>query len=426
MLIDFFLHLKAAQLPVSTREFLTLLEALQQRLAGHSLDDFYVLARTCLIKDESHYDKFDRAFGSYFKGVTELPGLEADIPEDWLRQMMQKHLTPEEKARLEKLGWDKLMEQFKERLAEQKERHEGGNKWIGTGGSSPFGHGGYHPEGIRIGGPSAGNRTAVKVWEQREYRNLDDSIELGTRNIKVALRRLRRFAREGAAEELDLDGTIRGTAQNAGWLDLKMRPERHNKVKVLLFLDVGGSMDDHIQLCAELFSAARSEFKHLEYFYFHNCIYDFVWKDNHRRRSDCIPLHDVLHKYGDDYKLIVVGDADFIRAQAPVLQALAKLSEVKVFDTEADWAAAAQAAPVAVAGGARLALFMEIDIAAEKARLGKEAARLEGEIAKAQAKLNNPAFAAKAPPAVLAQENRRVADFGASLEKIRNQLQRLG
>jgi uncharacterized protein with von Willebrand factor type A (vWA) domain len=309
MLIDFFLHLKAAQLPVSTREFLTLLEALQQRLAGHSLDDFYVLARTCLIKDESHYDKFDRAFGSYFKGVTELPGLEADIPEDWLRQMMQKHLTPEEKARLEKLGWDKLMEQFKERLAEQKERHEGGNKWIGTGGSSPFGHGGYHPEGIRIGGPSAGNRTAVKVWEQREYRNLDDSIELGTRNIKVALRRLRRFAREGAAEELDLDGTIRGTAQNAGWLDLKMRPERHNKVKVLLFLDVGGSMDDHIQLCAELFSAARSEFKHLEYFYFHNCIYDFVWKDNHRRRSDCIPLHDVLHKYGDDYKLIVVGDA---------------------------------------------------------------------------------------------------------------------
>ncbi|SMB24791.1 VWA containing CoxE family protein [Sterolibacterium denitrificans] len=309
MLTNFFLHLKAAGLPVSTREFLTLLEALQHRLAGYSLEDFYFLARTCLIKDEAHYDKFDRAFGSYFHGVTELPGLEAEIPEDWLRLMAQKHLTPEEKARLEKLGWDKLMEQFKERLAEQKERHEGGNKWIGTGGSSPFGHGGYHPEGIRIGGPSAGNRTAVKVWEERSFRNLDDAIELGTRNIKVALRRLRRFAREGAAEELDLDGTIRGTAQNAGWLDLKMRPERHNKIKVLLFLDVGGSMDDHIQLCEELFSAARSEFKHLEYFYFHNCIYDHVWKDNRRRKTERYPLLDVLHKYGDDYKLVIVGDA---------------------------------------------------------------------------------------------------------------------
>ena len=268
-----------------------------------------MLSRACLVKDEAHYDKFDRAFGSYFKGVTELPGLEAEIPEDWLRQLMKKHLTPEEKAALEKLGWDELMQKFKERLAEQKERHEGGNKWIGTGGSSPFGHGGYHPEGIRIGGPSAGNRTAVKVWEQREFRNLDDSVELGTRNIKVALRRLRRFAREGAAEELDLDGTIRGTAQNAGLLDLKLRPERHNKVKVLLFLDVGGSMDDHIQLCEELFSAARGEFKHLEHFYFHNCIYDFVWRDNTRRRSEPIPLMDVLHKYGDDYKLIIVGDA---------------------------------------------------------------------------------------------------------------------
>jgi len=201
------------------------------------------------------------------------------------------------------------MEQFKERLAEQKERHEGGNKWIGTGGSSPFGHGGYHPEGIRIGGPSAGNRTAIKVWEQREFRNLDDTAELGTRNIKVALRRLRHFARDGAAEELDLDGTIRSTAQNAGWLNLKMRPERHNKVKVLLFLDVGGSMDDHIQLCEELFSAARSEFKHLEHFYFHNCIYDFVWRDNRQRRNDPIPLFDVLNTYGDDYKLILVGDA---------------------------------------------------------------------------------------------------------------------
>ena len=309
MLIDFFLHLKAAGLPVSTREFLNLLAALQAGVIEHSLDDFHTLARTCLIKDEAHYDKFDRAFGSYFKGVTELPGLDADIPEEWLHQLMKKHLTDAEKAQLEKLGWDKLMEQFKERLAEQKERHEGGNKWIGTGGSSPFGHGGYHPEGIRIGGPSAGNRTAIKVWEQREFRNLDDTAELGTRNIKVALRRLRHFAREGASEELDLDGTIRSTAQNAGWLDLKMRPERHNKVKVLLFLDVGGSMDDHIQLCEELFSAARSEFKHLEHFYFHNCIYDFVWRDNRQRRNDPIPLFDVLNTYGDDYKLILVGDA---------------------------------------------------------------------------------------------------------------------
>ncbi|MBP9219590.1 MAG: VWA domain-containing protein [Sterolibacterium sp.] len=309
MLIDFFLHLKAAGLPVSTREFLNLLAALQAGVIEHSLDDFHTLARTCLIKDEAHYDKFDRAFGSYFKGITELPGLDADIPEEWLHQLMKKHLTDAEKAQLEKLGWDKLMEQFKERLAEQKERHEGGNKWIGTGGSSPFGHGGYHPEGIRIGGPSAGNRTAIKVWEQREFRNLDDTAELGTRNIKVALRRLRHFARDGAAEELDLDGTIRSTAQNAGWLDLKMRPERHNKVKVLLFLDVGGSMDDHIQLCEELFSAARSEFKHLEHFYFHNCIYDFVWRDNRQRRNDPIPLFDVLNTYGDDYKLILVGDA---------------------------------------------------------------------------------------------------------------------
>ena len=309
MLIDFFLHLKAAKLPVSTREFLTLLEAMRERLAGHSMDDFYFLSRACLVKDETNYDKFDRAFGAYFKGVTEIPGLDAEIPEDWLRMMMKKHLSPEERAKLEKLGWDKLMEQFKERLKEQKGRHAGGSKWIGTGGSSPYGHGGYHPEGIRIGGESAGNRTAIKVWENREYRNLDDSVELGTRNIKIALRRLRRFAREGAAEELDLDGTIRGTAENAGWLDLRMRPERHNKVKVLLFLDIGGSMDDHIKLCEEMFSAAKTEFKHLEYFYFHNCIYDYVWRDNRRRHTERFPLQDVMHKYGDDYKLILIGDA---------------------------------------------------------------------------------------------------------------------
>ena len=309
MLIDFFLHLKGKKLPVSTREFLTLLEALKERVAGNSIDDFYFLARTCLVKDETHYDKFDQAFGEYFKGVTQVPGLEADIPEDWLKMMMKKHLTPEEKAKLEKLGWDKLMEEFKKRLAEQKERHAGGSKWIGTGGSSPFGHGGYHPEGIRIGGESAGNRTAIKVWENREYRNLDDTVELGTRNIKIALRRLRRFAREGAEDELDMDGTIAGTARNAGWLDIKMRPERHNKVKVLLFLDIGGSMDDHIKVCEELFSAAKSEFKHLEYFYFHNCIYDYVWKDNRRRHGERFPLWDVMHKYGEDYKVVVVGDA---------------------------------------------------------------------------------------------------------------------
>ena len=309
MLIDFFLHLKAKKLPVSTREFLTLLEALKEHVAGNSIDDFYFLARTCLVKDETHYDKFDQAFGEYFKGVTQIPGLDADIPEEWLKMMMKKHLTPEEKAKLEKLGWDKLMEEFKKRLAEQKERHAGGSKWIGTGGSSPFGHGGYHPEGIRIGGESAGNRTAIKVWENREYRNLDDTIELGTRNIKIALRRLRRFAREGAEDELDLDGTITGTARNAGWLDIKMRPERHNKVKVLLFLDIGGSMDDHIKVCEELFSAAKSEFKHLEYFYFHNCIYDYVWKDNRRRHGERFPLWDVMHKYGEDYKVVVVGDA---------------------------------------------------------------------------------------------------------------------
>jgi hypothetical protein len=309
MLIDFFLHLKAKKLPVSTREFLTLLEALKEHVAGNSIDDFYFLARTCLVKDETHYDKFDQAFGEYFKGVTQIPGLEADIPEEWLKMMMKKHLTPEEKAKLEKLGWDKLMEEFKKRLAEQKDRHAGGSKWIGTGGSSPFGHGGYHPEGIRIGGESAGNRTAIKVWENREYRNLDDTVELGTRNIKIALRRLRRFAREGAEDELDLDGTITGTARNAGWLDIKMRPERHNKVKVLLFLDIGGSMDDHIKVCEELFSAAKSEFKHLEYFYFHNCIYDYVWKDNRRRHGERFPLWDVMHKYGEDYKVVVVGDA---------------------------------------------------------------------------------------------------------------------
>ena len=308
MLIDFFLHLKQRKLPVSTREYLTLIEALQQRVSGHSIDEFYHLSRTCLIKNEANYDKFDNAFGEYFKGVTSIPGLDVDIPEEWLKAMIEKTLTPEQKNAIQKLGWDKLMEEFAKRLEEQKEAHHGGNKWIGTGGTSPFGHNGHHPEGIRVGGASK-NRSAVKVWQQREFRNLDDSVELGTRNIKIALRRLRRFAREGAAEELDLDGTIRDTARNAGWLDIRMRPERHNKIKVLLFLDVGGSMDDHVKVCEELFSAAKTEFKHLEYFYFHNCVYDFVWRNNHLRRSEKFPLWDVIHKYGHDYKLIFVGDA---------------------------------------------------------------------------------------------------------------------
>ncbi|NMQ28873.1 VWA domain-containing protein [Candidatus Accumulibacter phosphatis] len=308
MLIDFFLHLKENRLPVSIKEFLALLEALQQHVIEHSLDDFYVLSRAILVKDETHFDKFDRAFGEYFKGVEALPGMEALIPEEWLRQAVKKHLSDAERAKLEKLGWDKLMETFKKRLAEQKERHSGGSKWIGTGGTSPFGHGGTHPEGIRVGGKSE-NRSAVKVWEKREYRNLDDSVEIGTRNIKIALRRLRRFARQGAPEELDLEGTIAGTARNAGWLDLRLRPERHNAVKVLLFLDIGGSMDDHIRVCEELFSACHSEFKHLEYYYFHNCVYEYLWKDNRRRHSERIATRDVLHRYGNDYKLIFVGDA---------------------------------------------------------------------------------------------------------------------
>jgi uncharacterized protein with von Willebrand factor type A (vWA) domain len=309
MLVDFFLHLKARQLPVSTKELLVLLEALEARLVSGSLDDFYLLSRAILVKDEALYDRFDRAFGEYFKGVEALPGMAAMIPEEWLELAARRHLSEEERLNLQKLGYEKLFAQLKRRLAEQKERHAGGNKWIGTAGTSPYGHGGYHPEGIRIGGASAGNRTAVKVWEQREFRNLDDSVELGVRNIKVALRRLRRFARKGAATEFDLDGTIAGTARNAGWLDLQMRPERHNAIKVLLFLDIGGSMDDHIQTCEELFSAARSEFKHLEHFYFHNCVYEGVWKDNHRRHNEKLSTWDVIHNYGPDYKLIFVGDA---------------------------------------------------------------------------------------------------------------------
>lgn len=310
MLIDFFNTLRRAQIPVSLNELLVLLEALKQRVAFCSINDFYLLARVCLIKDEKHFDRFDRAFGHYFKGVEAL-NLFPDnvIPEDWLAAEFLKHLSDEEKAKIEALGGlDKLLETLKERLEEQEKRHAGGNKWIGTGGTSPFGHSGYNPEGVRIGGQSRHKR-AVKVWEKREFKNLDDSVELGTRNIKVALRKLRKFARTGSANELDLPDTIKSTADNAGLLDIKMVPERHNAAKVLLFLDIGGSMDPYIHLCEQLFSAARSEFKHLEYFYFHNMVYEKLWRDNSRRFDDTVSTLDVLHTYGKDYRVIFVGDA---------------------------------------------------------------------------------------------------------------------
>ena len=310
MLTGFFLKLKSHKLPVSIKEWLTLLEAMQKDVISPSIDEFYYLSRTALVKDEQNFDKFDRAFGEYFKGIESVAGVEFDVPLEWLLKQAELNLSPEEKAMIEAMGgWEKLMEALKKRLEEQKGRHQGGNKWIGTAGTSPFGAYGYNPEGVRIGQDKSRSRSAVKVWDAREYRNLDDSVELGTRNIKVALRRLRKFAREGAAEELDLDTTIDKTARNAGYLDLSMRPERHNAVKVLMFLDIGGSMDDHVKLCEELFSAAKTEFKHLEYFYFHNCLYDYVWKNNRRRHSERTRTFDIMHKYGHDYKLVFVGDA---------------------------------------------------------------------------------------------------------------------
>jgi uncharacterized protein with von Willebrand factor type A (vWA) domain len=311
MLIKFFFMLREGGIKVSITEFLTLIEVLEKRIVGYSVDEFYYLSRACLVKDEALFDRFDQVFGAHFQGVQDLFGDDAaEIPEEWLRRQFELGLSEEEKALIESLGgWEQLMETLKKRLEEQGERHQGGNKWIGTGGTSPFGAYGYNPEGIRIGQEGSRHRRAVKVWDKREFRNLDDSVELGTRNLKVALRRLRRFAREGAAEELDLHDTIESTARNAGLLDIKMVPERHNAVKVLLFLDIGGSMDDHVRVCEELFSAARGEFKHLEYFYFHNCVYEGLWKDNKRRHSDRTPTMDVLHKYSADYKLIFVGDA---------------------------------------------------------------------------------------------------------------------
>ena len=310
MLLNFFAGLRNGGVPVSIREYLDLLAALRAQLVFADTDAFYYLSRTVLVKDEKHFDRFDRAFAAYFRDIETFDDiLGALIPEDWLRKEFEKTLSEEEKAKIQSLGGlEKLIEEFRKRLAEQKGRHEGGNKWIGTGGTSPFGAQGYNPEGIRVG-PNGGNKRAAKVWEKREFRNLDDSVEIGTRNIKIALRRLRKFARTGAAEELDVPDTIRSTARNAGLLDLKMVPERHNAVKVLLFFDIGGSMDPHVRTCEQLFSAARGEFKHMEYFYFHNFVYDSVWRNNVRRHSEKIPVLDVLHKYPHDYKVVFVGDA---------------------------------------------------------------------------------------------------------------------
>ncbi|HEX5322059.1 MAG TPA: VWA domain-containing protein [Stellaceae bacterium] len=309
MFISFFLELRQAKVPASLREFLTLLEAMQKRVAAFDIDEFYYLSRTALVKDERHLDRFDRVFGHCFKGIETPEDPKTELPEEWLRKLAERFLTPEEKAQIEAFGgWDKLMETLRERLAEQKGRHSGGKKWIGTAGTSPYGNSGYNPEGIRIGGESK-NRRAVKVWDKREFRNLDDTVELGTRNIKIALRRLRQFARQGADLELDLPQTIRDTAHNAGWLDLRLVPERHNAVKLLLFLDVGGSMEDHVRVCEELFSAARGEFKHLVHFYFHNCLYDTVWKDSRRRHVEQINVLDILRTYDPNHKVVLVGDA---------------------------------------------------------------------------------------------------------------------
>ena len=310
MLINFFHGLKDAGVPVTTRELLDLMEGLKRHIVFADMDEFYYFSRTCMVKDEKYFDRFDKAFGLHFKELEALDDvIEALIPDDWLRSEFLKNLTDEEKAKIESLGGlEKLIEEFKKRLEEQKERHEGGSKWVGTGGTSPFGQEGYHPEGIRVG-PNGRNKKAVKVWDKRDFKNLDDSVELGTRNIKVAMRRLRKFARTGAADELDLDDTISSTARNAGLLDIKMVPERHNAVKVLLFFDVGGSMDPHVKVCQELFSAARTEFKHMEYFYFHNFLYESVWRNNIRRHNERTPLLDILHKYSHDYKVVFVGDA---------------------------------------------------------------------------------------------------------------------
>lgn len=314
MFLNLFFKLKEAKVPVSLREHLTLLEAMDKGLVIYDVEEFYFLARSALIKDERHLDRFDQVFAQVFKGLEAVSGSPEgvetmDLPEEWLRKMAEKFLTDEEKAEVDSLGgWEKLMETLRQRLEEQQGRHQGGSKWIGTAGTSPFGAYGYNPEGVRIGQAESRHRRAVKVWDKRQFRNLDDSVELGTRNIKVALKRLRRWARDGAREELDLDGTIRSTAEH-GYLDVQTRPERRNAVKVLMLFDIGGSMDDHIKVVEELFSASRTEFKHLEYYYFHNCLYEGVWKDNTRRWDQQTPTWDVLNTYGPDYKLVFVGDA---------------------------------------------------------------------------------------------------------------------
>tara|TARA_R110001583_G_scaffold43548_10_gene138577 strand:+ start:14602 stop:15774 length:1173 start_codon:yes stop_codon:yes gene_type:complete len=310
VLIDFFCKVRDYKVPCTLRELLDLLRALEQGVVFANIDDFYSLSRTILVKDEAHFDKFDRAFADYFKGVASLELDLSEIPEDWLKKHFEKQLSDEEKVKIKALGGlDKLMETLAERLKEQEKRHQGGNKWIGTGGTSPFGAYGYNPEGVRIGQDSSRHRKATKVWDKRQFKNLDANVEIGTRNMKVALRKLRQFARTGSSEELALDDTIAATARNAGYLDLKMKPERHNAIKVLMFFDIGGSMDDHIKVCEQLFSAIHGEFKHLEFFYFHNCIYESVWRDNNRRNNEKIDLLQVLHTYGRDYKVIFVGDA---------------------------------------------------------------------------------------------------------------------
>jgi uncharacterized protein with von Willebrand factor type A (vWA) domain len=310
MFTTFFLELRAAKVPTSLREYLTLMEAMKEGVAGYDIDDFYFLSRATLVKDERYLDRFDRVFGQCFKGLETPTDPMTELPEEWLRKLAERYLSEDEKQQIEALGgWEKLMETLRQRLAEQKGRHQGGSKWIGTAGTSPFGAHGYNPEGVRIGQHEGKNRRAVKIWDRREFRNLDDTIELGTRNIKIALRRLRQFARDGADLELDLPDTIKSTANNAGWLDLKLVPERHNAVKLLLFLDVGGSMEDHVRVCEELFSAARGEFKNLVHFYFHNCLYDSVWKDSRRRHVELIPVTEVLRTYDPNYKVVMVGDA---------------------------------------------------------------------------------------------------------------------
>jgi len=311
MFLNLFTELRSAGLPVTLKEYLTLMDAMQQRVIPQSVDDFYYLSRAALVKDERHLDRFDRVFGHVFKGLEAPEGdLPMELPEEWLRKITEKLLTDEEKAQIEAMGgWEKLMETLKKRLEEQEKRHQGGSKWIGTAGTSPFGAYGYNPEGIRIGQEESRHRRAVKVWDKREFKNLDDTVELGTRNIKMALRRLRHFARDGAPTEFDLPGTIKATAHNGGYLDIKMIAERKNAIKVLLFLDIGGSMDDHVKICEELFSATRTELKNLEFFYFHNCPYEAVWKDNRRRHSERIDTLEVLRTYPSDYKCIFVGDA---------------------------------------------------------------------------------------------------------------------